>query len=280
LLASAQTSLTLLNDIAYNAFGHVESQTAGNSCVSTHSYASEDGRLQALIARKPDSKPLQHLIYSYDPVGNVVQIEDQAQETLYANNQQVDPINRFEYDSLYQLIKASGREVAQVSTPPHLPELASLPVDSSKLLNYTQHYRYDAAGNMLELRHEALQACTRKMAVDQQSNRALPWADSETPPDLVRGFDAGGNLQSLAPGRPLYWNGPNQLASPIPNPIFTTTWASEFAKPQLRRRGRLPTPGKHVICQAWKFAPTPRPTSIWRSWSSRLDGARSVVFTG
>ena len=165
-----------------------------------------------MIARKPDSKPLQHLIYSYDPVGNVVQIEDQAQETLYANNQQVDPINRFEYDSLYQLIKASGREVAQVSTPPHLPELASLPVDSSKLLNYTQHYRYDAAGNMLELRHEALQACTRKMAVDQQNNRALPWADSETPPDLVRGFDAGGNLQSLAPGRPLYWNGPNHLA--------------------------------------------------------------------
>lgn len=212
LLASAQTSLTLLNDIAYNAFGHVESQTAGNGCVSTHSYASEDGRLQTLIAHSPDLKPLQHLIYSYDPVGNVVQIEDQAQETLYANNQQVDPINRFEYDSLYQLIKASGREVAQASIPPHLPELASLPVDSSKLLNYTQHYRYDAAGNMLELRHEALQPCTRKMAVDQQSNRALPWADSETPPDLARGFDAGGNLQSLSPGQPLFWNGRNNLA--------------------------------------------------------------------
>jgi insecticidal toxin complex protein TccC len=221
LLASAQTSLTLLKDIAYNAFGLVESQTAGNGCVSTHSYASEDGRLQTLIALKPGSKPLQHLIYSYDPVGNVVQIEDQAQHTLFANNQQVDPINRFEYDSLYQLTKASGREVAQASTPPHLPDCVSLPVDSSKLLNYTQHYRYDAAGNMLELRHESLQACTRKMAVDQQSNRALPWADSETPPDVARGFDAGGNLQSLAPGQPLYWNGRNNLAR-----IDTVTRAS------------------------------------------------------
>jgi insecticidal toxin complex protein TccC len=221
LLASAQTSLTLLKDIAYNAFGLVESQTAGNGCVSTHSYASEDGRLQTLIALKPGSKPLQHLIYSYDPVGNVVQIEDQAQHTLFANNQQVDPINRFEYDSLYQLIKASGREVAQASTPPHLSDCVSLPVDSCKLLNYTQHYRYDAAGNMLELRHESLQPCTLKMAVDQQSNRALPWADSETPPDVARGFDAGGNLQSLAPGQPLFWNGRNNLAR-----IDTVTRAS------------------------------------------------------
>ena len=52
------------------------------------------------------------------PVGNVTQIEDEAQQTIYFNNARVPPLMRYTHDALYQLIQATGREaIGQVSQP-------------------------------------------------------------------------------------------------------------------------------------------------------------------
>jgi hypothetical protein len=48
--------------------------------------------------------PLQQLNYTYDPVGNILKVKDAAQPVRFFANQQIDPINRYRYDSLYQLI--------------------------------------------------------------------------------------------------------------------------------------------------------------------------------
>lgn len=169
----------LLHDLEYSAFGHVESQTAGNGLVSKTTIDPASGRLDKLTTTRRAGDELQHLRYGYDPAGNVLSIEDGAQPTRHFANQQVQSINTYAYDSLYQLIKATGRETVGASIRPELPELARLPVDASQFLNYTQHYQYDDAGSLIELKHQGHQSYTRTLMVDEGSNRALPLGEGE-----------------------------------------------------------------------------------------------------
>ena len=45
-----------------------------------------------------------------DPIGNITQIDDNAQQTIYFNGSVVSPSQKFEYDALYRLLKSTGRE--------------------------------------------------------------------------------------------------------------------------------------------------------------------------
>lgn len=202
---------TLLHDVQYNVFAQIEGQTAGNGVVSRALFDHADGRLKELITTRENTEKLQHLLYDYDPGGNVISVEDQAQPTRHFANQRIAPINYYQHDSLYQLIEATGREIAGANIGPKLPELADLPLDTSQLLNYTQHYQYDEAGNLLELKHEGAQPYTRHMRIAEDSNRALPWQEGEAPPDFTTQFDDNGNLQTLTPGQALRWDARNQL---------------------------------------------------------------------
>ena len=42
------------------------------------------------------SNPLQDLHYTYDPMGNITHIQDDAQQTIYFRNQVVEPHNDYE----------------------------------------------------------------------------------------------------------------------------------------------------------------------------------------
>ncbi|WP_025167899.1 RHS repeat domain-containing protein, partial [Pseudomonas syringae] len=108
-LAGAAQTQTLVSEIHYNALDQVEQETAGNGVVSHFQYDPQDSRLGALNAMAADGALLQKLIYSYDPVGNVLVVNDASQPDRYCDNQLIEPISRFEYDTLYQLIEASGR---------------------------------------------------------------------------------------------------------------------------------------------------------------------------
>ncbi|MBI6749491.1 hypothetical protein YA0051_03715 [Pseudomonas syringae] len=116
----------LLVDTRYNAFNQVEQETAGNGVVSLYAYDQQDGRLIGLSAISADGTLLQQLNYSYDPVGNILLVNDASQPDRYCDNQLIEPINRYCYDTLYQLIEATGREVRNgASHGPALPGLQS-----------------------------------------------------------------------------------------------------------------------------------------------------------
>ena len=53
---------------------------------------------------------IQSLHYTYDPVGNITGIRDDAQQTIFFRNKRVDPSNDYTYDAIYRLIEATGRE--------------------------------------------------------------------------------------------------------------------------------------------------------------------------
>ncbi|ALU62031.1 hypothetical protein ACA40_19980 [Pseudomonas syringae pv. lapsa] len=210
-LAGAAQTQTLVSEIHYNALDQVEQETAGNGVVSHFQYDLQDSRLGALNAMAADGALLQKLIYSYDPVGNVLVVNDASQPDRYCDNQLIEPISRFEYDTLYQLIEASGREVRNgASHGPVLPGLQSMPTDDPcQVSNYTQLYSYDAAGNLLQMRHEGAHNFTRNMHVDPDSNRSLPDAEGEV--DFATSFDANGNMLKLVRGQVMGWDARNQL---------------------------------------------------------------------
>jgi insecticidal toxin complex protein TccC len=213
-LKGQPTGQTILHSLSYNAAGQIESQTAGNGAITSSQFDPANSRLQRRVTDRIGRGRLQELSYQYDPGGNVVRVQDHTQPTRHFANQRVEAISLYTYDSLSQLTSATGREALGQSIRPELPDLAPNPGDSSRLLNYTEHYEYDRGGNLILLRHESGhpgQVHRRAFMVAEDSNRALPW-DEQQPPDFARGFDANGNLQGLHPqGRHMLWTGQNQL---------------------------------------------------------------------
>ncbi|WP_256261624.1 RHS repeat domain-containing protein [Pseudomonas gingeri] len=207
-LSAQTTAQTLVSDIHYNAYGQVEQETAGNGVVSTLTYRPEDGRLTRLLARR-GSETLQDLHYEYDPVGNVLSIEDAALPIRYFANQRVEPKKQYDYDSLYQLIKATGWEAGGTSRGPDFNRFD----DPSAVVNYQQTYRYDAGGNLLELVHVGPQSHSRKLTAARYSNRCLPEQNDRPPTEeeIAAAFDGNGNLLDLQPGQAMSWDLRNQL---------------------------------------------------------------------
>jgi insecticidal toxin complex protein TccC len=205
---------TLVSEIRYNAEGQVEREDAGNGVRTTLVYRPEDGLLMERRAQDAGARMLQHLIYDYDPMGNVLSIEDKALPIRYFANQRIDPINRFSYDSLYQLIEAFGWEAGGPNQGPESVGRSDLAAVS----NYRQTYRYDAGGNLLQLTHVGAQDHGRELKAARYSNRCLPWRNGVPPTEeeIAAAFDAKGNLLELDQGRFLRWDLRNQLQSVSP----------------------------------------------------------------
>ncbi|WP_122604007.1 RHS repeat domain-containing protein [Pseudomonas viridiflava] len=206
-LTHSDITQMLVSDLRYNAFNQVEQETAGNGVISRYAYDPHTGRLNELLATSADGVTVQKLQYAYDPVGNVLEIEGAA----HLNNTPcVDPVSHYTYDTLYQLIEAKGFEVkTDTSHGPSLPGMQNLPPDPNQVSNYTQTYDYDAAGNLLTMRHVGEQSFTRTMRVAPDSNRSLPEGEVDT--DFADSFDANGNLLHLIRGQSLGWDVRNQL---------------------------------------------------------------------
>ena len=203
----------LVSAIRYNAQDQIESETAGNGVLTRVEYAADDGRLLRLLAAVGSQKPLQDLNYRYDPLGNIVELEDKSQSVTHFNNQRIDPINRYRYDSLYQLVEAQGWEVSQPSHGPALPTLLPTPLDPNQRRNYTQRFEYDRAGNLISRQHSGAPGFS--MFTSARSNRSLAQRDDGSlpgEPDIDSGFDAGGNQQELQRGQAMLWDSRNQLS--------------------------------------------------------------------
>ena len=210
--ASWLDDVALLKSTTYNAFGHVEIEWAGNDVTTTAYYSARDGLLSNLKAKRSDGKTLQDMHYQYDPVGNITRIEDLAQPVQWFAGQRIQAVSTYTYDTLYQLISATGRESTSQIIGPGLPGLEIFgPIDDSRWRNYNQTYTYDSGGNLTQLKHDAGagNGYTREMIIDTRSNRSL-FKDG-SPIDFAKDFDANGNQQYLAPGQCMQWDTRNQL---------------------------------------------------------------------
>lgn len=211
-----QASEPILASIAYSAAGKVLREVAGNGVETRYEYEPQTQRLNRVLTTRASQagRPtlLQDLSYVHDPVGNILSIHDAAAPTRFHDNQRVDATSTYTYDALYQLLSATGREMANAGQQSSaLPAPIPMDGDPSLLSNYTRHYDYDRGGNLIRIRHQGNTSYTTQMQVSPTSNHAVLSTGNLGPADVEGHFDACGNLRELAPGQPLTWNGRNEL---------------------------------------------------------------------
>ncbi|MFD0465053.1 RHS repeat domain-containing protein [Microvirga aerilata] len=168
---------------AYNNKGQRLAVVYGNGLLTTYAHDPHTSRLKrcwtgryqrlagpAPIWRPIDvAEPVQDLAYEHDLVGNVIRISDRTPGSGVIDTLDgPDALHRlFEYDSVYRLVRATGRESTSIGAPRpwadnpwggfnsgghgtpgqnNAPQLTRA---------YAEEYRYDPSGNLVSLRHSA-----------------------------------------------------------------------------------------------------------------------------
>ncbi len=240
-----------VTNIDYDAKGQRTLIDYGNGVRTTYEYDALTFRLIHLLSRRaaadfPDDCPqpppagwpgcqVQNLRYTYDPVGNITHLADDAQQTRYFQNRRVEPSADYTYDAVYRLLEATGREhLGQVGAAPapssynDKPRLGILfsASDGNAVGRYLERYAYDAVGNFQQVTHRGTDPSnpgwTRTYAYREASQLepALPsnrltstsiGALTETYSTGGNGYDAHGNLLGLPQLQLMQWNFHDQL---------------------------------------------------------------------
>jgi RHS repeat-associated protein len=223
--ADPKRNVAAITRLTWNAKGQRETLELGNGTTTRYAYDPATFRLVEIETSRVASL-VQKLHHTYDPVGNVTHIQDDAQDTIWFANQQVEPSSDYLYDAQYRLIEATGRENMQaVGAPAHAegawPTGGFPSPDATR--NYTQRFRYDAVGNVQTLRHiagpfpgQAAGSWTLDYAyafddsVQPASNRLWQtWTGGDRTQAVTYGHDHHGsmlNLANTAPGLNIRWD--------------------------------------------------------------------------
>ncbi len=223
---------TAISRTIYDAKGQLQRIYYGNGTATRYYYDPQTFRLLQLRTTRryfdadlpfakglKNAHVLQNLYYTYDAVGNITEIYDDAFEPAFFNNQMVEPRSAYRYDALYQLIEASGRENSSLNNTPGRTdptEDTNFPVTAANVLrNYTQKYFYDAAGNILRMTHMAgngnqRERWTRNYAYDTNTNRLLKtWTGTDEINAIEYKYDTHGsmrNLENVSNDQYMRWN--------------------------------------------------------------------------
>jgi RHS repeat-associated protein len=193
----------------------------GNGTITTFAYDPLTFRVRRIFTvRAADNASLQDLNYTYDPIGNVTQIRDAAQQTVFFNNQVVAPQKDFIYDAIYRLISATGREhVGQNAPVSEFDEFRTNlahPADGGAMQRYLQQYDYDACGNLLNMVHSSgsgpfTNQWTRQFTLAPSSNQL---SSSKVGASVENySYDVHGNLTSMPGMATLNWDFNNEFRS-------------------------------------------------------------------
>jgi len=221
--SNTSRALPFVRTAAYNASGQPERVEYGNGAVTELRYDPRTLRLSnQRTARGADR--LQDLTYVYDPAGNVTRVTDASQQRLFFDNAVVSPTTEYDYDALYRLVRAAGREhggsAAGRRDEQDVPA-ASLPHanDAQAVRAYTETYAYDENGNPIETAHAAAAAAggawVRRHQYAASSNRLLAVSlpgDADGQFSGAHGYDANGNITSMPHLRDIAWDGANRMA--------------------------------------------------------------------
>jgi RHS repeat-associated protein len=208
---------TFLSGLTYNARGQREGALLGNGVAVAQEYDPLTFRVSRLRAGEG---AIQDLAYTYDPVGNVVEVADGAHQSTFFAGVVADPKLQFEYDSIYRLTAAEGREQlgdGQPSDADVTQHDLPLPAGPPAARRYRQSYGYDEGGNILAMGHAPTGGTgwTRRYAYAPASNRlestSVP-GDLETAPFSAHyTYDERGNVTSMPHLPTMQWDEKDRL---------------------------------------------------------------------
>ncbi|MFX0076712.1 MAG: RHS repeat domain-containing protein, partial [Candidatus Hermodarchaeota archaeon] len=224
-LHGAEEWTSIIININYNAKGQRELISYANGVRTKYGYDPDTFRLKHLDTTRGNNNRhnLQKLEYTYDPVGNIMEICDKAQRTIFYNNSIIEPSSKYEYDANYRLIQASGREHISIS-PCHYKQnikkqtefiqLTQSINNGQALRNYIEKYTYDKCGNLTQIKHVAGSNGNwkRDQTYSDISNRLNTSHTSCEGSSLFQyPHDANGNITRIPHLQALIWNYANQL---------------------------------------------------------------------
>ncbi len=225
LLDPRSANFHAVTNIDYNAKGQRTKIEYGNGAQTEYTYDEKTFRLTHLRTMRGGAV-LQDLFYTYDSVGNITRIRDDAQQTIFFKGQVVLPYCDYIYDAIYRLIEATGREhIGQIGQPEttwndefrvNLPH----PNDGQAMRNYTEQYVYDAVGNFEKLIHQAANGNWTRFYAYNESSLIEPAKKSNrlssTPVDTkteTYTYDAHGNMTSMPHLTLMRWDYKDQLSA-------------------------------------------------------------------
>lgn len=218
-LRGGSTYTTFLDGVETDAYGRRTRSENGNGVYHETTYDPDTSRLTSQRStRASDNRVLQDLQYVYDAAGNIVQVSD----AVSFGNATVSATGLYEYDSIYQLVKADGREHPGQQPNDQDSPLLRLdhPNDLQALRRYRETYSYDASGNLEELSHQPLgsgpSGWTRRYSYATTSNRLLA---TSLPGDLpsqysaIYSYDVAGCWTSMPHLSTMRWDFASRLTS-------------------------------------------------------------------
>jgi RHS repeat-associated protein len=238
-LRGAGAVTEFVTGLDYNPRGQRTAIEYGNGARTRYTYDPSTFRLTAVLTtvltkgltkgRAPENAVqdaiLQDLGYTYDPAGHITGLRDDAQETVFFDNQVVEPDARYVYDAVYRLIEAGGREHPGQGHPPDAADALRTglpqPGDGTAMARYVERYAYDAAGNIVRTAHRGRKSgWTRHYRYTEPSLlepgvsgdrlSATTTADQVSTAERFR-YDRNGNITAM-PGLPvLRWDPEERL---------------------------------------------------------------------
>lgn len=172
-------STEYIKSIEYNEKGQRVKIVYGNNTYSDIFYDRETFKPIRLLSKRLNNDPLQDWSYTYDATGNITHIEDRNIPVTFFDNQKITGLSAYTYDAIYRLVEATGRENTAAlnfglcdnwNDKPFMHMMSA--GDPMSARAYTEHYRYDAVGNFLQMKHIAMAGnWTRGYEYENNSNR-------------------------------------------------------------------------------------------------------------
>jgi len=162
--------------IAYNAKGQRILIAYANTVMTRYAYDNQTFRLmrqrsetytQTGYSFESDGSVKQDTAYAYDLHGNIIETTD---KTTGCGIGATDTLSRdFDYDALYRLLQATGRENTPTITSIWDDSYRS--ADNNVTTGYTQNYQYDKMGNIQQLQHVGYSSFTRNFTYFSNTNK-------------------------------------------------------------------------------------------------------------
>ncbi|MEU2032609.1 SpvB/TcaC N-terminal domain-containing protein [Nocardia amamiensis] len=202
----------------YDANGSRRRADFANGVSTFHHIDPLTFRVRNITTTRTAGGDLQNLSFVYDPSGNLVDIADAAQQSIFFAGRVTNGDSRYVFDSLYRLVEATGREHASLGVQPDHTGTPHKPIphpnDGQAVRGYVERYSYDPAGNITAMSHLAgpTASWTRRYDYASDSNQLTSHTISGGP-DVSFSHDVHGNMVGLPHLGALSYDHDDQMVS-------------------------------------------------------------------
>jgi RHS repeat-associated protein len=220
---------TYVENIAYNAKGQRLLIAFGNGVMTRYAYDPRTFRLLRQRSEKYNKTQVGNTItyaynsgtvrqddgFNFDLVGNILKILNRVTDCgINGSVLGSDKLDRtFEYDPIYRLTKADGRESDTQSGNNYLYNDAPAPgsPNANNVRAYNRTYSYDKLGNVQNVKQGGTNGFTRNFVYNTGENTLQKVEDSSS--ILIESFtyDANGNQLTTSGSRNYVWSHADQL---------------------------------------------------------------------